>query len=317
MKKKIICRVLTGPTASGKSDFAMRLAEKNNWEILCMDSMQIYRRMDIGTAKPTPDDQKRVKHHLLDLCEPDEPFSVSSYTEEAERTIKSLSDSGREILFTGGTGLYLEALTKPMSMGFIHANETLREILHQLADQPDGRRLLDERLRKCDPATADKLPLNDIRRRIRAIEVSETTGIPFSRQPAVQKESHFLWRIVCIDPPREILYDRINRRVNRMIEAGLPAEVESLLDEGVPESAQSMQAIGYKEMIPFLRGIYPLETAAELIRKGTRHYAKRQMTFFRRLDGLHYIDPFDEDAYTRIENILRGIEISDDEHKQQ
>ena len=183
MDEKIICRVLTGPTASGKSDIAMRLAERNGWEILCMDSMQIYRRMDIGTAKPTPEDRKRVPHHLIDLCEPDEPYSVSAYAEEAEKTILSLHSAGKEFLFTGGTGLYLEALMKPMGMGTVPANEELRAMLHELADRPDGRKLLDERLRKSDPDTADRLPLNDIRRRIRAIEVSEMTGIPFSKQP--------------------------------------------------------------------------------------------------------------------------------------
>lgn len=306
MDEKIICRVLTGPTASGKSDIAMRLAERNGWEILCMDSMQIYRRMDIGTAKPTPEDRKRVPHHLIDLCEPDEPYSVSAYAEEAEKTILSLHSAGKEFLFTGGTGLYLEALMKPMGMGTVPANEELRTMLHELADRPDGRKLLDERLRKSDPDTADRLPLNDIRRRIRAIEVSEMTGIPFSKQPEIRRKSPFLWRAVCIAPPRDVLYERINSRVSRMIEAGLSGEVAALLAEGVPENAQSMQAIGYKEMIPYLRGEYMLETAADLIRKGTRHYAKRQMTFFKRLEELRYTDPFSEGADERIESILKG-----------
>ena len=315
MDKKIICRVLTGPTASGKSSIAMRLAERNGWEILCMDSMQIYRRMDIGTAKPTAEDRKRVPHHLIDLCEPDESYSVSAYAEEAEKTILSLHSAGREFLFTGGTGLYLEALMKPMGMGFVPANEDLRARLHELADRPDGRKLLDERLRKSDPDTADKLPLNDIRRRIRAIEVSETTGVPFSKQPEIRRESPFLWRAVCIAPPRDVLYERINGRVSRMIEAGLSGEVAALLAEGVPENAQSMQAIGYKEMIPYLRGEYTLETAADLIRKGTRHYAKRQMTFFKRLEGLRYTDPFSEGADERIENILKGNIEHEPEHE--
>lgn len=299
MTDRILCRVLTGPTASGKSELAMRLAAENDWDVLCMDSMQVYRRMDIGTAKPTPDDRQTVPHHLLDLCEPYEAFSVSRYIEEAEKTIQSLHERGRNFLFVGGTGLYLEALMKPMGMGFVAANEKLRAELHQLADQPDGRRLLDERLRQSDPDTADRLPLNDIRRRIRAIEVSETTGTPFSRQPP-SRNSNYDWRVVCLAPERNRLYERINLRVQKMIDLGLSDEVASLLAEGVPEDARSMQAIGYKEMIPYLRGEWTKEKAADEIRKGTRHYAKRQMTFLKRLEGIRYICPDEEQAQAEL-----------------
>ena len=285
MSEQIICRVLTGPTASGKSDLAFRLARENGWEIICMDSMQIYCRMDIGTAKPTREEQRTVRHHMLDICEPDESYSVSQYIEDALRTAEERKREGKEVLFVGGTGLYLEGMVRGMSMGFRPADEKLREELHALAEGPEGRQRLDERLRRTDPATADKLPLNDIRRRIRAIEVSETTGIPFSQQKDCrERDERFRWIIASTCLERSVLYDRINRRVDRMIELGLPEEVERLLREGVPEEAQSMQAIGYKEMIPYLRGEWTLETAADEIRKGTRHYAKRQMTYLKRLD---------------------------------
>ena len=306
MESKMICRVLTGPTASGKSDLAMRLAMNNNWDIICMDSMQVYRRMDIGTAKPSAEDRRKVRHYMLDICEPTGSFSVSAYIEQAEKKVREIASEGREALFVGGTGLYLEGLVKPMGMGFVPANEALRTELRQLAEQPEGRRLLDERLRKCDPETAEKLPLNDLRRRIRAIEVSEATGTPFSKQPESSAKSPFEWRIVCTAPERETLYTRINERVQRMIDEGLAGEVSRLIAEGVPENAQSMQAIGYKEMIPFLHGEYPLGTAADLIRKGTRHYAKRQMTFLKRLEQVRFTDPFSDNAYGTIENILKG-----------
>ena len=308
MSKQMICRVLTGPTASGKSDLAFRLARENGWEIICMDSMQIYRRMDIGTAKPTGEEQKAVQHHMLDICEPDESYSVSQYIEDALRTAEERTREGKEVLFVGGTGLYLEGMVRGMSMGYRPADERLREELHALAEGPEGRRKLDERLRRTDPVTADKLPLNDIRRRIRAIEVSETTGIPFSRQEdRRERDDRFRWVIASTCLERNTLYDRINRRVDRMIEQGLPGEVEKLLREGVPEEAQSMQAIGYKEMIPYLRGEWPLEAAADEIRKGTRHYAKRQMTYLRRLEGVRYIRTDEAGAQAELQEYFTEI----------
>ncbi len=304
MEKKTVCRVLTGPTASGKSEIALRMAREHGWEILCMDSMQIYRGMDIGTAKPTPDEQREVPHHLLDICDPAETYSVSAYTEEAEKTVRRISSLGHQVLFVGGTGLYLEGMVRGMSLGNTAADEMLRAELRALADGPDGRRLLDERLRRSDPVTADKLPLNDVRRRIRAIEVSETTGIPFSRQPDSKTESPFEWIIVSTCMEREHLYGRINRRVDRMIDAGLADEVRRLLEAGVPDDAQSMQAIGYKEMIPYIRGECTLEKASEEIRTRTRHYAKRQITYLKRLENIRYTDTEAKDAYGQIEKIF-------------
>ena len=303
MEKKTVCRVLTGPTASGKSDLAFRMAAEHGWEIICMDSMQIYRGMDIGTAKPSREEQRIVPHHLLDICDPCDSYSVSLYTDDAEKAIREISSRGREPLFVGGTGLYLEGLVRGMHLGNVPANESLREELHILAEAPEGRRLLDERLRKTDPVTAEKLPLNDIRRRIRAVEVSETTGIPFSKQSGDAAGSPFDWIIVSTCMEREHLYTRINRRVDRMMKDGLAAEVQRLLSEGVSEDAQSMQAIGYKEIIPFLRGEYSLETAAEEIRKRTRHYAKRQITYLKRIEEIRYINSETEKAYELIENI--------------
>jgi tRNA dimethylallyltransferase len=301
MSEKIVCRVLTGPTGSGKSELAFRLALETGWEIFCMDSMQIYRRMDIGTAKPTAREQEAVPHHMLDICEPVDAYSVSQYITDALEKVEERHRVGKEVLFVGGTGLYLEGMVHGMSMGFRPADEKLREELRKLSESPEGLLELDERLRRVDPRTADKLPMNDIRRRIRAIEVSESTGVPFSAQEKKSGgDSRFRWVIASTSMERNMLYDRINRRVDRMIREGLDGEVKRLMQEGVPEGAQSMQAIGYKEMIPYLRGEWTKEKAADEIRKGTRHYAKRQMTFLKRLEGIRYICPDEEQAQAEL-----------------
>ena len=301
---KTVCRVLTGPTASGKSAFGLRLAKEKGWEILCMDSMQIYRRMNIGTAKPTPEETGSVPHHMLDICEPTDSFSVSDYRDAAERLIGELKARGKEVLFVGGTALYLQAMMHPMGMGRVPADPALREELKQLAETAEGKRLLHERLRESDPETAARLPLNDVRRTIRAIEVSETTGIPFSRQPAREEATDFTWKVVSTAMEREHLYSRINDRVTEMIRLGLRDEVAELLEEGVPEDAQSMQGLGYKEMIPCVRGECSLEESAERIRTGTRHYAKRQMTFLRREEQVRYVNTEEAGAYERIRELL-------------
>ncbi len=306
MKEQITCRVLTGPTASGKTDVGIRLAREEGWDIICMDSMQIYRRMNIGTAKPTAWEMDGVPHHMIDICEPEDPYSVSDYRDAAEKLIQSLHQKGREVLFVGGTPLYLQSMMYPMGMGSVPANEPLRASLNELAESAEGRIRLHERLAKNDPVTADRLPVNDIRRIIRAIEVWEATGIPFSAQPErnSRNESCIRWKVVSTQVDRAVLYDRINRRVTEMIRKGLADEVAALIAEGVPENAQSMNGIGYKEMIPYLHGEYDLEDAAEKIRTATRHYAKRQMTFLRREESIKYVRTEQGNAYEEIRSAL-------------
>ena len=306
MTEQIICRVLTGPTASGKTELGLRLAKAEGWEILCMDSMQIYKRMNIGTAKPTPDEMQGIPHHLIDICEPTDSYTVSDYRDAAERLILQLHENGKEVLFIGGTALYLQALMHPMGMGSVPASEPLRAELNARAGTYEGRLILHEQLRLIDPATAGKLPVNDVRRVIRAIEVWEATGIPFSAQPK-RKDDHegrVRWKVISTQMDRALLYERINRRVTDMIRMGLKEEVGALLEEGVPENAQSMCGLGYKEMIPCVRGEYSEEEAAEKIRTGTRHYAKRQMTFLRREENICYIRTDRDGAYEAARNYL-------------
>lgn len=307
MDNKIICRVLTGPTASGKTDIGIQLALEEGWDIICMDSMQIYRRMDIGTAKPTEAEMKGVPHYMLNICEPTDHYSVSAYRDAAEKLVKDLHQKdNKEVLFVGGTALYMQAMMHPMGMGFVAANEQLREELNQIAETQEGKLKLHQRLEKVDPDTAGRLPVNDIRRVIRAIEVYEATGVPFSRQPVreQEKDSRFIWRVVSTAMERNLLYERINSRVTHMIACGLKDEVASLLKEGVPEDAQSMNGLGYKEMIPVIHGKYSLEDAAEKIRTGTRHYAKRQMTFLRREGIIRYVRTDEENAFKKIRQYL-------------
>ena len=306
MDEKIICRVLTGPTASGKSGLGIRLAKTEGWDIICMDSMQIYRRMDIGTAKPTAQEMQGVQHHMTDICEPAEAYSVCDYRDTAEQLILSLHEQKKNILFVGGTVLYLQALMHPMAMGSVPANESLREELKHQAETIEGRKNLHERLAMIDPATAARLPVNDVRRVIRAIEVWEATGIPFSAQPKreIDLDRRFVWKVVSTQMNRQTLYDRINKRVTDMIQRWLKDEVAALIAEGVPEDAQSMCGLGYKEMIPCLHGEYSLEDAAERIRTGTRHYAKRQMTFLRREDNIQYISTDRDNAFDEIRRAL-------------
>ncbi len=308
MEGKVPVRVLTGPTASGKSGIGFRMALEKGWDIICMDSMQIYRRMDIGTAKPTREEREKVPHHMIDICEPSGSFTVSEYREQAEKLILSLAEKGRGVLFVGGTGLYLQAMMHPMGMGSVPADESLRSALREISQEKEGAEKLHDMLFQLDPDTASRLHPHDIRRVIRAIEVSRVTGIPFSKQPEREEESPFEWRVVSTRMPREDLYDRINRRVDDMLKAGLAREVASLLEEGVSEASQSMAGLGYKEMIPYLKGQCTLEEAADRIRLGTRHYAKRQMTFLRRESAVRYVDTPSPDAYQTILDIFDGKE---------
>lgn len=296
--------MITGPTASGKSGYALRLAQEQKYEILCMDSMQIYRGMNIGTAKPTAEEQQLVPHHLLDIADPRDTYSVAAWRDTAVPLIRQMAAEGKQVLFVGGTGLYLDSLIHPMAMGSIPADEELRRELRIRGETLHGRNELHEMLRKLDPETAERLPVNDLRRVIRAIEVSQITGIPFSKQPHDEQESEFDWRVVALMPEREILYHRIEDRVDQMITDGLADEVRSLLDSGVPENAQSMNGLGYKEMIPYLRGMTDLATAIREIKLGTRHYAKRQTTYMKRFENAVYIDPMGNDAYEKITEVL-------------
>ncbi len=296
------CWVLTGPTASGKTALSIRLAKAHQCEIVCMDSMQIYRRMNIGTAKPTQEEMAGVPHHMLDIADPQAPFSVARYQEMAETCIESIHQRGHRVLLVGGTGLYLRALRQPMAMGDVAADETLRAELEAIAAQEGGRQRLHDMLEAIDPVTAEKVHPNQVRRVVRALEVYRLTGVPFSQQPQIEGESRFRYRVATLTMDRAILYARIEKRVDQMLQQGLVDEVRSLLDSGVSASAQAMQAIGYKEIVPFIRGEASRDEMEYLLKLNTRHYAKRQLTWMRREENVLWVDTLAQDAYTILEN---------------
>lgn len=309
MQTKPTCWVLAGPTASGKTALSIRLAKAHQCEIVCMDSMQIYRGMDIGTAKPTAEEMAGVPHHMLDVADPGKPFSVARYQEMAEAAIADIFRRGKRPLLVGGTGLYLRALRHPMTMGMVTGDESLRRELEKQAEKTDGRFALHQKLQQVDPETAARLHVNDVRRVVRALEVYQLTGIPFSKQPQTEAEPPFTYRVASLTMDRETLYRRIEQRVDRMVTAGLADEVRQLLENGVPAHSQAMKAIGYKEIIPYVMGECSLEEALYELKLGTRHYAKRQLTWMRREEDVMWVDSLQPDAYLQLEKwYLQGEE---------
>ena len=283
MKDKTVY-VLAGPTASGKSDIALRLAEKAGGEILCMDSMQVYRGMDIGTAKPTAEERRRVPHHLLDLCSPEEPFSVSDWAERCRPLLRSV----RLPVLAGGTGLYLDAVSYEQDFGAVAADAGIRAGYHAIAER-EGSAALYGLLRNRDPMAASRLHPNDVRRVVRALEVLDLTGRSITsfndRRPSPGLE----FRIFAVDWPRDLLYRRIDERVDRMMADGLAEEVLSLRKRGVPRDATAIQGLGYKELYDYFDSASSLTEAVRSIKVRTRHYAKRQLTWFRRDTRISWI----------------------------
>ena len=278
MKPRIIA--VTGATASGKSALSMELARHYGAEIICMDSMQIYQGMDIGTAKPSSEERRTVPHHMLDIVAPSENYTVADYAEQATTVIRDILHRGKLPLLVGGTGLYLKALMHGLSLGVSRSDPAIRARLEAISDEPGGRLKLHDMLRQVDEASANKLHPNDLRRVIRAIEVYELTGTPLS-QTRQEENSEFSVLPLAIRMERETLYQRIEKRVDTMLDMGLVEEVQRLLAEGVSPEAQSMQGIGYKELVPVLGGLVPLQKARDQIILNTKHYAKRQETWFK------------------------------------
>lgn len=281
---KPVVLALVGPTGSGKTRTAIRICQALNAEIVSMDSMQVYRGMDIGTAKPTREELVAAPHHMIDVVEPDQMFTVSMYREMACKEIDGILARGRTPLLVGGTGLYLQAISYEMSLGENGADRSLRERLQQIAGEEDGPRRLHERLQRVDPASAEKLHPNDVRRVIRALEIYETSGRAKSEQTDEQRrEGPYHVLVYGLSLPREQMYARINARVDEMVRNGLIDEVKGLLARGIEPRTEggAMQAIGYKEIVSALRGEMTMERAVELIKQGSRRYAKRQWTWFR------------------------------------
>ncbi len=298
------CWFLTGPTASGKTAVGIALAKRLGAEILSLDSMAVYRDMDIGTAKPTVAECQGVPHHLIDMVDPTQDHSIADYVEAAERTVTEITERGQEAIFVGGTPLYLKALLRGIDAG-PPADWALRAELVEWGREA-GPRALHERLASVDPAAAEKLHPSDTRRLVRALEVFEHTGQTISSQQqhfAVNRSADEC-RVFVLDWPREQLYERINRRVDAMFAAGLIAEVQSLVAAG-PLGRTASQAVGYHEAIEVLAGRLNMPEAIELTKTRTRRFAKRQLTWFRSLSECRFVPIEGElDADAMAERIL-------------
>lgn len=286
--------ILTGPTAVGKTDLSIQLAKAVNAEIVSADSMQIYKYMDIGSAKVTEEEKQGVKHYLVDEIEPDMPFSVSEYKRMAEEYIDEISSRGKNVIVTGGTGLYLNSLIYDMDFGKSDANQELREELNKELEEK-GPAYMYEKLVSLDKEAAERIHPNNTKRVIRAIEVamSGEKMNDFSKDLRYNKKYRPI--IIVLNRDRQALYDRINLRVDIMLKNGLIEEVKGLLEKGYTKDMISMQGIGYKEIIKYFDGEYTLDEAIEIIKRDSRRYAKRQLTWFRRYEDAKWfeIDKFD------------------------
>jgi tRNA dimethylallyltransferase len=285
-EKKIKIVVIAGPTGSGKSDLAMRLAERVDGEIVNADSMQIYRGLDIGTAKPPAEALARIPHHLIDIVSPDQNFTASDFRREAAAAIADIHSRGKKAILVGGTGLYIRALLE----GLVDSPTGDPELRRQFADLP-GEELL-RRLSEVDPETAERLHPNDRVRIIRALEVFAQTGRPISAFRAEHgfAGSYYDALKLAIKVERQELYRRVEARVDQMMQDGLVAEVQRLLALTYTQELKSMRSIGYKEISAYLAGEITLDQAVALIKRDTRRYAKRQMTWFGRENDFIWLE---------------------------
>lgn len=301
---------VVGPTASGKTALSLRLAELLCGEIVCCDSMQIYRGMDIGTAKPTAAERARVRHWLVDIADPCDSFTAADYVAAAERAVDDIVSRGRLPIFCGGTGLYLDSLLRG-GFSTVREDEQYRSELEALAAE-QGREALHARLAAVDPESAAAIHPNNVRRVIRALEIYHTEGVTKTELDRRSRETGGRYDACILGlryAERETLYRRIDARVEAMLREGLLDEVERLEREGVFErSRTAAQAIGYKELLPAVRGEQPLDEAVERLKLATRHYAKRQLTWFGAHGDIHWLDCDGGDTEALVASALRIIE---------
>lgn len=293
--------VICGATATGKSALAVDAAKKLDTEIISADSQLIYRGLNIGTAKPTVAEMRGVTHHLIDIISPKQTFSVSDYEERAVPIVDRLLDRGKTPVICGGTGFYINSVLFKLGYGNVKANSEIRAKYEALLAER-GKEYLFGVLESVDKETAEKLHVNDTKRVIRALEIYEVSGVKKSEQHD-EMIPRYDYVAVAIDYPREKLYERIDCRVDVMFNSGLIDEVKGLLNEGIDEKYQCMQAIGYKEVLEGLRFGYNESTMRDIIKRNTRRYAKRQITFFKKLNNIIWLKP-DEANADRITELL-------------
>ena len=302
MKKPLI--VLTGPTAVGKTDLSIALAKAVNGEIISADSMQVYQKMDIGSAKIRPEEMQGVKHYLVDVLDPKEEFHIVRFQQMAKSAMEEIYAKGKIPILAGGTGFYIQAVTKDIDFTQAQQEDSYRKELEALAEEK-GSEYLHEMLKKVDPRSAEDIHAHNVKRVIRALEFYHQNGTPISAHNAEQKqnESPYALAYFVLNMPRELLYQRIDHRVDQMLEEGLLEEVKALREEGCHRGMVSMQGLGYKEILAYLDGEYPLEEAIRILKRDTRHFAKRQLTWFRREPEVVWIN---KDSFNYEEDQILG-----------
>ena len=301
--------ILTGPTAVGKTELSIALAKSIGGEIISADSMQVHKFMDIGTAKIRPDEMQGVPHHLIDILEPDEAFNVAMFKELAKATVEEIYSRGHVPIVVGGTGFYIQALLYDIDFSEEDSNVSIRKELEDIVEER-GAEFLHELLRKVDPESAEQIHANNVKRVIRALEYYRMHGEKISVHNAAERRKKspydFLYFVLTND--RKVLYDRIEKRIDKMIEEGLISEVDNLLKKGYDSSLVSMQGLGYKELIPYLKKECSLEEAVYILKRDTRHFAKRQLTWFRRERDVRWLDksqlPSEEEILKDILNTI-------------
>ena len=308
-KKPMI--ILTGPTAVGKTDLSIQLAKAINGEIISADSMQVYRHMDIGSAKVTPEEMDGVPHHLIDVLEPEEEFNVVVFQKLAKEALTGIYERGHIPIIVGGTGFYIQALLYDIDFTENDGDTAIRRELEKLA-QNQGAGCLHQMLQEIDPESAAAIHQNNVKRVIRAIEFYRQTGkkISLHNEQEREKQSPYQFLYYVLDTDRKTLYERIDRRVDLMMEHGLVDEVKHLADMGCTRDMVSMQGLGYKEILDYLSGEIPLEEAVYILKRDTRHFAKRQITWFKRERDVRWLEleQFQNDRKKVLEHILDEIE---------
>lgn len=289
--------VLTGPTAVGKTKLSISLAKAVGGEIISADSMQVYKYMDIGSAKIRPEEMQGVPHHLVDVLKPEEEFHIVRFQEMAKKAMKEIYERGRIPILVGGTGFYIQAITREIDFTEAVQEDGYRRELEELAKR-EGAEALHKMLEKVDPVSAKEIHVNNVKRVIRALEFYHQNGTPISAHNQEQKEHKSPYNLAyfVLNAPRELLYERIDQRVDEMLKSGLLDEIESLKARGYHRGMVSMQGLGYKEMLAYLDGEYPLEEAVRILKRDTRHFAKRQLTWFRREHEVIWVNK-DEFSY--------------------
>ena len=310
MKKPLI--ILTGPTAVGKTAASIGLAKAIGGEIISADSMQVYRHMDIGSAKIRPKEMQGISHHLIDVLEPEEEFHVVKFQQMAKEAMEEIYEKGKIPILVGGTGFYIQAVTRDIDFTEAQQENTYRAELEKLAET-EGAEYLHDRLKEVDPASADTIHANNVKRVIRALEFYHQTGEKISEHNAKEreKESAYNSAYFVLNDDRVNLYERINKRVDAMFEEGLVEEVTALQERGYTRGMVSMQGLGYKEIFAYLDGECTLEEAKEIIKRDTRHFAKRQITWFKRERDVIWINK-QEYGYQEekiLERILKELKV--------